>query len=317
MMLVIGSLFLLGALAANADCTRAIIGVAFDGPDDANGIPTNWNNGFAIPDRLIDENGIVTDVRLRIANVKQVINQDPIASTVPIHTPDLSALNSFGESSAQGVVVRFEGLDEDVKYKVWVIQMSNTDFESEWAVVGDRNQGFEVRFTSSASDVNDPAPLVFNGTRGDDTETFESYATTPLLPAPGSLDVAGDGFIAILGVERQINADNVDFAGFAIQPVPNYAYVSQTEGCNGKTPCYTSIFDAQSGEDSGTVILITGEDYDVPVNSIANKRLTLCGGWNADYSAQNSITTVNSLKIDDSLSGSLFIDAVKVKEPSP
>jgi hypothetical protein len=172
---------LLGATAASA----AIIGVAID--DTGGEIPENWNitaGAGSLP--LIDEDGNETTIRHGSITPSLGINDwTPIAETVPIHTPDLSSLNTFGEGE-ETLTITFVGLNESLDYNVWVIGLYWSDEITDWTITGATTEEFEQSVVAGK--------LIFNSEVGDSSRTFASYALQ-VTPDPGNPNDPDDGFI--------------------------------------------------------------------------------------------------------------------------
>ena len=60
-------------------------------------------------------------------------------------------------------------------------------------------------------------------------------------------------------------------------------------------PCYTSIGSAVGSQGNGSLIMITGDEYDEVVRLTTDKNLILSGGWNSDYTTQSMKTGINAL----------------------
>jgi len=220
MAVVVAMGLLFGATAASA----AIIGVAIDSGTD---IPENWNgtDGGSLQD-LIDEDGNTTTVNWDSSTgFGRTVDQTPTANTVPVHTTDLFSLNTFGESNGESLTVTFRRLDENLVYNVWVIGLSNEDIQQiDWTITGATTLTFVHSGTAGQ--------LIFNSEVGSDSRTFSSYAlqVMPDAGAPGNPD---DSTITITGTATGLNQD-VDVAGFAIEPLPPVADVGGPyEGVTG------------------------------------------------------------------------------------
>jgi hypothetical protein len=127
-----------------------------------------------------------------------------------------------------------------------------------------------------------------------------TVATSPINPEQECFVARGSGTVPTIPV--------TNVAVICAPPdVADLAYVSKTAGCNGNSPCYTSINNAIRGEASGTEIRITAADYNEAVILLANKGLTLSGGWNSDYSNQSSQTTIDTLTVENGRVETKFI----------
>ena len=92
------------------------------------------------------------------------------------------------------------------------------------------------------------------------------------------------------------------------------AYVSQTVGCNGNTPCYALPSAAVDAEDSGTEIRITAENYADVVRLNTVKTLTLSGGWDADFLSQSGEAKIFRLRIRDGL---IIVESLRIGVGGP
>ena len=92
-------------------------------------------------------------------------------------------------------------------------------------------------------------------------------------------------------------------------------YVSITDNCGNKTPCYSSIQTAINNAPAGSIILIAQGDYTdagpMTLNQ-ANTTLTLQGGWDGYFSTgQTSNTTF--IKPPSVLQGTLILQMVTIR----
>ena len=231
---------LLGATAASA----AIIGVAIT--DDGNDIPENWNSsaGAGSPE-LIDEDGNETTIRhgLITPSLLRINDWTPIAETVPIHTPDLSSLNTFGEGG-ETLTIKFVGLNESLDYNVWVIGLHWSDEITDWTITGATTEEFEQSVAAGK--------LIFNSEVGDSSRTFASYALQ-VTPDPGDRNDSDDGFITITGTSKTQVDPNVHVAGFAIEPI------------TGPPPETVTIGGNVSGLVGGDLVLQNNGGDDLPI----------------------------------------------------
>lgn len=90
------------------------------------------------------------------------------------------------------------------------------------------------------------------------------------------------------------------------------AYVSKDPRCDGHWPCYTSIGSAVSSQGNGSLIMITGDEYDEDVRLTTDKHLILSGGWDSDYTTQSLKTGINALTIEK---GSLLTELIDLNGP--
>ena len=90
------------------------------------------------------------------------------------------------------------------------------------------------------------------------------------------------------------------------------AYVSKDPSCNGHTPCYASIGSAVGGSGDGSLIMITGDEYDETIRLTTDKNLILSGGWNSDYTTQSMKTGINALTIEK---GSFSTESIDLNGP--
>ena len=91
-------------------------------------------------------------------------------------------------------------------------------------------------------------------------------------------------------------------------------YVEPLGGCNGKTPCYSSIQEAIDRASSGATIRIGEGDYNEDVFADESKSLILEGGWNSTFSAQSSFSTMNLLALQK---GTVCIRNLAISSPPP
>jgi hypothetical protein len=90
-----------------------------------------------------------------------------------------------------------------------------------------------------------------------------------------------------------------------------FVYVSQVEGCDGNSPCYTSIPTAIEAAITGTTIKVTQGTYSEPITLNASKSITLQGGWDSTYKTQTSNKTI--IKAPRAPQGSLTMQMVTIK----
>ena len=94
--------------------------------------------------------------------------------------------------------------------------------------------------------------------------------------------------------------------------ISSTAYVSKNPNCNGHMPCYSSIGSAVSSQGSGSLIMITGDDYDEALYISTAKSLRLSGGWDSDFATQSAMTGINALTVE---SGSFITEGVVLNGP--
>ena len=82
-------------------------------------------------------------------------------------------------------------------------------------------------------------------------------------------------------------------------------YVEPSGSCGGNTPCYDGIQDAIDAAGSGDTIKISRDALSQAITLNVSKTLTLQGGWNPEFTARTSITTITSLTI---LKGSVGVE---------
>jgi maltose 6'-phosphate phosphatase len=85
------------------------------------------------------------------------------------------------------------------------------------------------------------------------------------------------------------------------------AFVSPNAGCNGKSPCYSSINNALSDVASGTEVRVEAATYNEDVILTTNKIVTLTGGWNSAFDQQIGSSTIQTLTIEK---GSVTVDNI-------
>jgi hypothetical protein len=74
-------------------------------------------------------------------------------------------------------------------------------------------------------------------------------------------------------------------------------YVDPSGGCGGRSPCYSTILEAINASGARATINIRGGRYVEDVVLQQAKDITLQGGWDASFTAQSSVTTVDSLTV--------------------
>lgn len=87
-------------------------------------------------------------------------------------------------------------------------------------------------------------------------------------------------------------------------------YVSISEYCGDKTPCYDSIQEAIDAASTGSVILIIQGTYDESIVLNESKSLTLQGGWDSTFTTQSTTSTVNSITISN---GTIAVDKLVIQ----
>jgi len=76
-------------------------------------------------------------------------------------------------------------------------------------------------------------------------------------------------------------------------------YVEPSGACGGKTPCYARIQEAINAAGSGDTIKISQDAVAQPLSLTTAKNISLQGGWNSEFTARTSVTTITSLIIQN------------------
>ena len=116
-----------------------------------------------------------------------------------------------------------------------------------------------------------------NGSR-DTSFNASLTGTVRCIVTKDDMILAGGSFEAADGIARQ----------GLVRYQPELHYVSKTPGCNGKTPCYTSIQAAVNAASDGAAIKVgQGEFDEAPVKN-STGTVTISGGWNDTFNDQTS-----------------------------
>lgn len=244
------------AAVSPGPANAVLVGVAVD---NSNGLPVNWNdivadisgNGFL--QNLTDESGAQTSVDVRYRgyvgpnNIITTTGSSAVVSTtVPIHSTDLSSLNSQRQPAAFDDSLVFSGLDKGNNYRVWAIGISNGSYQNNWTITGQTSTSF--------SQSGNGGELTFNNQVGSSSQTLDSYAVTVRPDANGeiSFDLTG------LGARGKV-------AGIAIESLAPPPVIPPT------TPFSQAIAnDVQAintALQNGTFIIPSGEAVTVPVGA--------------------------------------------------
>ena len=125
------------------------------------------------------------------------------------------------------------------------------------------------------------------------------------------IDPCNDTVFGIFGSDN--DGDNL-YDGEDLDDCRGIAFVSQFGQCNGNTPCYTSINTAIASEPTDTEVRISAEDYPEAVGLTTDKGLKLSGGWTTDFVSQSSVTTIDTLTIQN---GTLVTENIVMDGASP
>ncbi len=132
------------------------------------------------------------------------------------------------------------------------------------------------------------------------------------------IDKNGDGAIDQLdgGLNIKSTITWSDIVGipepFGFRTTTQFAYVDSSGDCGIMSPCYASIISAVSDVVSGTTIRIAAGSYTEDVVLAAEKSITLSGGWDVNFSDQDSESTVDSVTAER---GSLVTEFIVMYGP--
>ncbi len=91
----------------------------------------------------------------------------------------------------------------------------------------------------------------------------------------------------------------------------NDFYVSKNDvTCTGHTPCFTKIQDALASALEPTKVKVTQEAYTEDITLDSDQSITLEGGWDTNFASKTSLTTVQSLTINN---GTMVIENIILK----
>jgi PEP-CTERM motif len=192
------------AMVVGRASAGALVGVSFNGNTTG---PTNWNDVGPTTNsplnNLIDESGSPTSISIAFSTNQAFFAGTLEASTVPIHTPSLAALNGNVDSTVSGASfgATLSGLVPDSIYDVWVFTARFAQPTGQRVTI--TGTGSPTSFTQSDSNTTQ---LLVNSSLGSNTEPLSFYALPIESSGSGQMSFAiagGDSGYGLTGIAVQ------------------------------------------------------------------------------------------------------------------
>jgi hypothetical protein len=192
------------AMVVGQASAGALVGVSFN--PNATG-PTNWNvvsTTTSSPlNNLVDESGVSTGISIAFNTNTAFFSGTLDASTVPIHTPSLVALNGNVDSTVSGASysTTLSGLVPDSIYDIWVFTARFAQPTGQKVTITGAGSG--ISFTQTDSNITQ---LLVNSSLGSNTEPLSFYALPIESSGSGQISIAiagGDSGYGLTGVAVQ------------------------------------------------------------------------------------------------------------------
>jgi hypothetical protein len=191
-------------MVAGRASAAALVGVSFN-PNSTG--PTNWNvvgtTTHSPLSNLIDESGSSTSISIAFNTNTAFFSGTLEASTIPIHTPSLAALDGNVDSTSSGASysTTLSGLVPDSIYDVWIFTARFTQPTIQTVTITGAGSG--TSFTQMDSNTSQ---LLVNSSVGSNTEPLSFYALPIESSGSGQISIAiagGSSGYALTGVAVQ------------------------------------------------------------------------------------------------------------------
>ena len=222
-------------------------------------------------------------------------------------------LSWYGDSEVDDYLRRMNGLETDYPGVTFVYMTGHLDGDGPSGTLYANNARIRAYCTANSKVLYDFADIesydpngVYYPDGSDWCEWCTTWCSSHSCPAYGCVDDCAHS--QCFNCYRKGKAFWWLLARLAGWNSSTFLYVSRTDNCGDKTPCYASIQDAVNRASVGAVIQIAQGNY--PESITLNASMTLQGGWDSTFTTRPSYSTVNSIRI---CSGAAVVERLAIR----